>query len=129
MKFSFSDKLVKTKSFIELCNTVQYYAFDGVEISDVDAEISVHTDSIFRPSVTADAKRKLVNRHISIPAIVFPEIVDKNTDSTKIVKYVEYAALASVNGVVIKFEDLPAEDELKKVLTPAITVARHPLYA
>ena len=81
MKFSFSDKLVKTKSFIELCNTVQYYAFDGVEISDVDAEISVHTDSIFRPSVTADAKRKLVNRHISIPAIVFPEIVD-NTLNT-----------------------------------------------
>ncbi len=125
MKFSFSDKFLKTKSFIELCNTVQYYAFDGVEISDVDAEISVHTDSIFRPSVTADAKRKLVNRHISIPAIAFPEIVDKNTDSTKIVKYVEYAALASVNGVVIKFEDLPAEDELKKVLTPAIAVAEN----
>ena len=61
MKFSFSDKLVSSASFIELCNTVQYYGFDGVEISNVEQEIKDHADSIFRVSVTADAKRKLVN--------------------------------------------------------------------
>ena len=73
MKVSFSDKFVETSSFTELCNVVKNYGFDGVEISDVDCEKIKHSDSIFRSSITVDAKRKLVNRHIAIPAISCPE--------------------------------------------------------
>ena len=79
MKFSFQDKFIRTESFIELCNKVQYYGFDGVEISDVANEKLTHADSIFRSSVTADAKRKLVNRHIEITALNFSEKLRKNS--------------------------------------------------
>ena len=123
MKFSFSDKFVKSNSFIDLCNAVKSYDFDGVEISDVEVEKETHLDSIFRASVTADAKRKLVNRHISIPAICYPKQVNDKTDSSDIVKYVEYAILASVSNVVITFEKLINTCKVKEILLPAIKVA------
>ena len=119
MKFSFSDKYVKAKSFIELCNFVQDYGFDGVEITDVAAEKAAHEDSIFRSSVTVDAKRKLVNRHISIPVLTCPNSCDSET----VLKYVEYAALASVNGVVVKFDELPDYETLKAIFSTAIREA------
>ena len=123
MKFSFSDKFVKSNSFIDLCNAVKSYDFDGVEISDVEVEKDAHLDSIFRASVTADAKRKLVNRHISIPAICYPKQINEKTDSADIVKYVEYAVLASVSNVVITFEKLIKTCKVKEILLPAIKVA------
>ena len=114
---------VKSNSFIDLCNAVKSYDFDGVEISDVEVEKETHLDSIFRASVTADAKRKLVNRHISIPAICYPKQVNDKTDSSDIVKYVEYAILASVSNVVITFEKLINTCKVKEILLPAIKVA------
>ena len=125
MKIAFSDKFVNTNSFIELCNVAQDYGFDGVEISDVDAEIKAHTDSIFRPSVTADAKRKLVNRHINIPVISFPETVGVDTDCNKLVTYIEHAALISVSGVVIRLDNFPNENDLKKVLSCVVNAAEN----
>ncbi len=123
MKIAFSDKYVNVKSFIELCNVAQNYGFDGIEIFDAFSEKAVHSDSIFNPSVTADAKRKLVNRHISISAINFPQKITAKTDYNKICEYVELASLGGVLGVVLEFENLPNFDELKKSLTPAITLA------
>lgn len=123
MKYSFSDKLINCASFVELCNFVQSYGFDGVEISDAAVEKNCHKDSIFRSSVTADAKRKLVNRHITIPAITCPEIVSEKADCTVFGKYVEYAALTGVKNVVIKFQTVPDEKTLRAILTPAIRLA------
>ena len=123
MKISFSDKFVKAESFISLCNYVQSYGFNGIEISDVEAEITSHVDSIFRPSVTADAKRKLVNRHIAIPVITCTEEIDEKTDSASIVKCLEYASLGAVNGVVVKIKSLPSDEVLKNILSPAIGYA------
>ena len=121
MKFAFSDKLVNSSSFIELCNVAQSYGFDGVEISNVKDEISRHTDSIFRSSMTVDAKRKLVNRHISIPIISYPEIISDKTDAKELVKYLEYAALASVTGMVVKMESVPKN--IVSILSPAVSFA------
>ena len=123
MKFSFSDKFVKSNSFIDLCNITKSYDFDGFEISNVEVEKDAHMDSIFRTSVTTDAKRKLVNRHISIPAICYPEMISEKTDSADIVKYVEYAILASVSNVVIAFEKLIKTCKVKEILLPAIKLA------
>ena len=120
MKLSFSDKMVGTASFIELCNVVQNYGFDGVEIFDAEKEKTEHTDSIFRASVTADAKRKLINRHIAIPAIDFPEKITKDTDSAKIIDVMELASLASVPGVIFEFNELPKEEMLTKIFSPVI---------
>ena len=125
MKFSFQDKFIRTESFIELCNKVQYYGFDGVEISDVANEKLTHADSIFRSSVTADAKRKLVNRHIEITALNFSEKLSEKTSSETLIKYVEYASLANVSGVIVSFDILPDEKTLKSILTPVLAVAEN----
>ena len=121
MKLAFSDKLLQTSTFVELCNIVQSYGFDGVEISNVEKEIACHTDSIFIKSQTVDAKRKLVNRHISIPVITFPELITDKLQSEKVIKCLEYALLASVSGVVISMETVP--ENLVSVLTPAVKFA------
>ncbi len=123
MKFSFSDKIVNSNSFIDLCNIARSYGFEGVEISDAEIEKDLHIDSIFRSSVTADAKRKLVNRHITIPVICYPKQINENTDSCQIVKCVEYAILASVPNVVITFEKLLKTCLIKQILLPAIELA------
>jgi sugar phosphate isomerase/epimerase len=123
MKLAFCDKIVNESSFLSLCNAVQYYGYDGIEIFDAKAEKAAHVDSIFHSSVTADAKRKLVNRHITIPVIDYPEMVNENTDGEKIVKYVEYAALCGATGVNLVLENLPEIQTLKKVLSPAIACA------
>ena len=94
MKFSFPDKFVNANSFVELCNIAQDYGFDGIEIIDAKKEKESHLDSIFHASMTVDAKRKLVNRHISIPVICYPEKINEKTDSNDIIKYIEYASIA-----------------------------------
>ncbi len=124
MKFSFSDKYVSVPSFIELCNTVKSYGFDGVEISNAENEKKSHQDSIFRSSVTVDAKRKLVNRHISIPVVSCDEKICKNTDTDKIIKCISYASLASATGVILEFGEEMADDDLKRVLFPIISCAK-----
>ena len=123
MRLSFSDKIVQSVSFIELCNVAQNYGFDGIEIFNVEKEKSAHSDSIFRSSATGDAKRKLVNRHIAIPVISYPNKINENIDANDLVKYVEYAALASVEGVVIQFETLLENEKLGEIFKPIITSA------
>ncbi len=125
MKLAFSDKFVNTSSFIDLCNVAQDYGFDGIEIHDAEAERAQHADSIFRSSATADAKRKLINRHISIPVLAYPANINEKTDGLAIVKYIEHAALASIKGVVLRFEVLPEIELLKKSLAPVIAVAEN----
>ena len=123
MKFAFPDKFVSSKSFIDLCNVVKSYGYDGVEICDVKKEKTQHQDSIFRSSVTGDAKRKLVNRKIAIPVITCPSKINRSVDVNAITECVEYASLASVSGVVIQIEDDLTAKGLESVLTPAIRSA------
>ena len=124
MKFSFSDNMVKSTSFIDLCNIAQNYGFDGIEICDVENEISQHSDSIFRSSATADAKRKLINRHISIPVLSFNQKVnEQNVD--QLIKYVEHAGNASVDGVVIDISNFNDYKLLKDLLMPAVECAKN----
>ncbi|MBO5927341.1 MAG: AMP-binding protein, partial [Clostridia bacterium] len=74
-------------------------------------------------SNTADAKRKLVNRHIAIPAIDYPNEITENISAESIIKYVEYAALASIKNVIVKVGIIESE-KLKKVLSPVINFAK-----
>ncbi len=124
MKISFVDTYANCKNFLDLCNFAYSYGFDGIEISDVEKEISSHKDSIFRSSVTADAKRKLVNRKISIPAIRYPEQITLKTSKESVLKYVEYASIASVKNVIIEISGSLGIEELKEILTPAVSFAK-----
>ncbi len=124
MKFSFPDNFVNASSFIELCNYAQNYGFHGFEISNAREEKTAHTDSIFRSDVATDAKRKLVNRHIEIPVINFPYVIDKEIEVDIVKKYIEYAFEATISGVVIK---LGNDDvcELKNYFSQIINFAEN----
>ncbi len=121
MKFAFSTDFVKTESFLELCNTTSEYEFSGFEVCGIDEEKAAHEDSIFHSTMLSNSKRKLINRHIGIAAVSYPEYVNGATDSDVIMKYVERAAAVGTN-VVLKIEndDFAA---LSAVLTPAIKKA------
>ena len=124
MKFSFSDKIIKTASFLELCNIVKDYGFDGVEISNAEEEKKTHRDSIFRSSLTTDAKRKLVNRHISIPVICCPEKISDSMNVSSLIDAINYASISGSFGVIVELEKEMDSDSLKKVLNPAIESAK-----
>jgi fatty-acyl-CoA synthase len=123
MKLSFSDKFVKSNSFLHLCNIVKDYGYEGVEVFDAKSELIEHNDSIFRPSITGDAKRKLINRHIAISVLNYPNAIESEKDGQEIVEYIELAALASVKAVIVKFDKIPQNKKLKDILLPAINVA------
>ena len=123
MRFAFPDKYFNTTSFVDLCNITQNYGFDGIEITDTNKEKESHADSIFRSSVTADAKRKLVNRHISIPVICCTEKITDKADNKTLLDCIDYCLMANIDGVVIKIEEYQTLASVKEVLLPAIKKA------
>ncbi len=125
MKFSFSDKYFNSASFIDLCNIAQNYGFDGIEISDATKEKESHADSIFRSSITADAKRKLVNRHISIPVVCCPEKITDKAISQTLIDCIDHCLVANISGVIIQIEEYKTIETLKKVMLPAIKKAEN----
>ena len=123
MKLSFPDKFINSQRFIDLCNTVKDYGYNGVEICDAVNSLNSHNDSIFRPSVTVDAKRKLVNRHIEIPAISYPTQITEGTDYNDVIKYLELSVIASIKNVIISVLEFNDFQALKQVLLPVIKYA------
>ncbi|MBQ6816327.1 MAG: AMP-binding protein [Clostridia bacterium] len=123
MKFCFSTKNVPTQSFLELCNITAQYNFSGFEVFDVFAQKQIHSDSIFISANTTSAKRKLINRHLSISTLKMPEAITENTNPEDIEKYVEYAALV---GASVTLElDCDNYNALKKILKNAIKKAEN----
>lgn len=119
MKFAFSTKNIESASFLQLCNKTAEYGFSGFEIFDAKAQKSVHDDSIFRSSMRAGAKRKLVNRHIEIASIKYPGVICANTDADDLANYVELAATAGCSNVTVELATADSQI-LSSVLTPAV---------
>ena len=120
MKICFRDSFVNTASFIELCNLVKDYGYDGVEITDVYKEKSSHQDSIFRSSCATDSKRKLNNRHISISALGFPIEIDESFDNSSLLEYVDFASSISLDKIIVKVKSFTNLEDLKAKLEPVI---------
>ena len=122
MKLAFSTKNVPAESYIRLCNLTAEYGFDGFEIFNPLAEREAHEDSILHMAMTAGAKRKLINRHIGVSVLTYPEAVTAETDPEAIKKCISLAARAGAIGAVIQVGRI--EDEaLKAVCAPAIQKA------
>ena len=123
MKFAFSTKNVPSESYIQLCNLTAEYGFDGFELYDPVTEKETHEDSILRSAVNASAKRKLMNRHIKIAFLTCAEELSESTDPALIAKCVELAVRASAGGVILRFQSIPEETKLRRILAPAIADA------
>ncbi|MBQ7035434.1 MAG: AMP-binding protein [Clostridia bacterium] len=122
MKLAFSTKNVPAESYIRLCNLTAEYGLDGFEIFDPLAERENHPDSILNLTMTSGAKRKLINRHIGVSVVSFPEEVTAATDPEAIKKCVSLAARAGAVGAVIRIGAIEGE-QLKAICTPAIRKA------
>ena len=121
MKIVFSTKNVSRASFLDTCRYAYDYGFEGFEIYDAIKERSSHADSILRRDRVADAKRKLVNRSLSVSALRMPSPVeDDATTSELIVKYVDMAASAGIENVIVRAEENVPFDILDEKLTAAI---------
>ena len=121
MKIVFSTKNVSRASFLDTCRLAYDYGFEGFEIYDAVKERSGHYDSILRRDRVADAKRKLVNRGLSVSALRMPDPVESElTTPELIVKYVDMAAAAGVEYVIVRNEVETDLDLLDKKLSAAV---------
>ncbi|MBO4468522.1 MAG: AMP-binding protein, partial [Clostridia bacterium] len=124
MKIVFSTKNHNEKSFLELCKFAKAYDLDGFEIFDAKKEQKEHLDSIFRSNVTADSKRKLFNRDLSLCAICFPKpLEDPEVSENDIAEYVEMAQISGSPRVTFFVREKPDAKGLAKKLGKAIKKA------
>ncbi len=121
MKIVFSTKNVNRASFLETCRYAYDYGFEGFEIYDALKERSSHHDSILRRDRIADAKRKLVNRNLSVSALRMPFPVDsENVDAELVTKYVDMAAASGIPDVIVHISEKVSFDVLNDKMSVAI---------
>ncbi len=125
MKIVFSTKNVTRSSFLDLCRYAYDYGFDGFEIHDAIKERSQHHDSILRRDRVADAKRKLINRNLTVPAVSCPFSADSQEATADIyLKYVEMAINSGIANVIIRVEKETPNEVLKEKLEKAVIRAQ-----
>ena len=117
MKIVFSTKNVSRASFLDLCRYAYDYGFEGFEIYDAIKERNGHYDSLLRQDRVADAKRKLVNRNLSVPALRMPKPVENEETTAELIrKYVSMAAASGVENVILRIEEKSDYDLLDEKL-------------
>ncbi len=124
MKLVFSTENVSRASFIDLCRYAYDYGYSGFEIYDAIKERKQHYDSILRSGNTSDAKRKLLNRNLTVPALTFPYPIDcEEATSEDIARYVDMAASAGVENVIVNVNGDISPTILSAKLTNALKAA------
>ncbi|MCQ2552677.1 MAG: AMP-binding protein [Clostridia bacterium] len=126
MKLVFSTEHVRRSSFLRTCEIAHEYGYKGFEIYNALEEKKYHADSVLRSEVSADAKRKLRNRDLQIAALTYPVSLDSEDANPKtLVQYVDFAANAGIDYVVVSIINQPDIFKLKQVLAPAIAKAEN----
>ncbi len=119
MKLTFSTGNVSRNSFHDLCKFAYDYGYAGIEIYDARSEMKKHSDSVLRGS--ADAKRWLYNRGLSISALTYPHPVDSpEAKPEEIRQYVDFAGDAGIENVIVSVAGEPDCAAIKAVLAPAL---------
>ncbi|MBQ7115565.1 MAG: AMP-binding protein [Clostridia bacterium] len=102
MKIVFSTKNVSRATFLDTCRYAFDYGFEGFEIYDAIKERSSHHDSILRRERIADAKRKLVNRNLTVSALRLPSPLESEEATAELVeKYVDLAAASGIENIIV----------------------------
>ena len=125
MKIVFSTKNVRRASFLDTCRYAFDYGFEGFEIYDALKERSSHHDSILRRERIADAKRKLINRNLTVSALRMPEPIESESTTAELVeKYVSMAVASGIENVIVHTQSEVAFDILDEKMTGAIKRAQ-----
>jgi len=121
MKLVFSTKHVNRASFLDLCRYAYDYGYTGFEIYDALKERRQHVDSVLRNDRTADSKRKLLNRGLSVSALTVPQPLEsEEVTSDVLVRYVDMARGAGIERVIVRMEEKLSNELLEKKLAAAI---------
>ena len=121
MKIVFSTKNGGRASFLDTCRFAYEYGFAGFEIYDAIKERLSHHDSILRREQLSDAKRKLINRNLSVSALRMPWPVESDETTEEILeKYVDMAATAGIENVILRTESNVPFEILDAKLSGAI---------
>ena len=124
MKIVFSTKNVSRATFLDTCRYAFDYGYEGFEIYDAIKERNSHHDSILRRDHIADAKRKLVNRNLSVSALRMPDSIDNvNTTSDLAVKYIDMASASGISNVIVRIDNKVSFDVLDEKLSAAVKKA------
>ena len=125
MKIVFSTKNVRRASFLDTCRYAFDYGFEGFEIYDAIQERYGHHDSILRRERIADAKRKLINRNLTVSALRMPDPIEsENTTAELIEKYVSMAVASGIENVIVHTQGEVAFDILDEKMAGAIKRAQ-----
>ena len=126
MKLVFSTKNVARASFLDLCRFADDYGFAGFEIYDALRERTQHADSILRRDRAADAGRKLLNRALTLSALRYPHSLETaEADADTLRKYVDMAAAAGVEYVIVRVEEKISFEILRDKLADAVSRAEN----
>ncbi len=125
MKIVFSTKNVRRASFLDTCRYAFDYGFEGFEIHDAIKERSGHHDSILRRERIADAKRKLINRNLTVSALRMPDPIESESTTAELIeKYVSMAVASGIENVIVYTRSEVSFDVLDEKMAGAIKRAQ-----
>ena len=121
MRLAFSTGDVQRKSFASLCRFARDYGMDGIEIWDASLERKQHTDSVLRSEMASEARIIQRNNNVEVCALSYPDSVEcDSVSSISLVQYVDMAALAGIENVIVHVSSMPDIEVLHAKMAPAI---------
>ena len=124
MRLAFSTRDVRRNSFSSLCRFARDYGMDGFEIWDASEERKQHTDSVLRSEMASEARILQRNNNVEVCALSYPDSVeDASVTPISLVQYVDMAALAGIENVIVHVSAMPDIEALHAKMAAAITRA------
>ena len=125
MKIAFSTRDVQRPSFSSLCRFAADYGMDGIEIWDAVEERRSHSDSVLRAEMVSEARILQRNNFVEVCALSYPLAVESDeTSPISLVQYVDMAALAGIENVIVHVDSMPDEHALLSKMAAAISRAQ-----
>ena len=121
MRLAFSTRDVQRNSFSSLCRFARDYGMDGFEIWDASEERKLHTDSVLRSEMASEARILQRNNNVEVCALSYPDSVeDASVTPISLVQYVDMAALAGIENVIVHVSSMPDIEALHAKMAAAI---------
>ena len=121
MKIAFSTRDVQRPTFSSLCRFAREYGMNGIEIWDASEERKNHPDSVLRAEMASEARSLQRNNSVEVCALSYPLAVESDeVTSISLVQYVDMAALAGIENVIVHVDSLPDAVALLGKMSAAI---------
>ena len=121
MKLAFSTRNVSRSSFAGLCRLACDYGMNGFEIWDAVSERKSHSDSVLRSEMISEGRIILRNNSVEVCALSYPESIESDqATGNALVQYVDMAALAGIENVIVHVDSIPDARSLYSKYSEAV---------